>query len=55
MWARNGWGLPLVILLVYSSGLEVIPIHEERGEFGLERLGELVKITRLIQFVIGLP
>ena len=26
-----------------AQGLEIIPIHEEKGEFGLERLGELVK------------
>ena len=38
-----------------AQGLEIIPIHEEMGEFGLERLGELVKEYKVDKFVIGLP
>jgi len=38
-----------------AQGLEIIPIHEEKGEFGLERLGELVKEYKVDKFVIGLP
>lgn len=38
-----------------AQGLEIIPIHEDKGEFGLERLGELVKEYKVDKFVIGLP
>lgn len=38
-----------------AQGLEIIPIHEEKREFGLERLGELVKEYKVDKFVIGLP
>ena len=38
-----------------AQGLEIIPIHEEKGEFGLERLAELVKEYKVDKFVIGLP
>ena len=38
-----------------AQGLEIIPIHEEKGEFGLERLSELVKEYKVDKFVIGLP
>ena len=38
-----------------AQGLEIIPIHEDKGEFGLERLSELVKEYKVDKFVIGLP
>ncbi|CYV19013.1 TPA: Holliday junction resolvase RuvX [Streptococcus suis] len=38
-----------------AQGLEIIPIDEEKGEFGLERLTELVEQYKVDKFVIGLP
>ncbi|MGT2884636.1 Holliday junction resolvase RuvX [Streptococcus ferus] len=38
-----------------AQGLEIIPINENKGEFGLERLAELVKEYKVQKFVIGLP
>ncbi|MFI3083734.1 Holliday junction resolvase RuvX [Streptococcus sp. 2022WUSS135] len=38
-----------------AQGLEIIPIDEEKGEFGLERLTELVEQYRVDKFVVGLP
>ncbi|CYV34268.1 Holliday junction resolvase RuvX [Streptococcus suis] len=38
-----------------AQGLEIIPIDEEKGEFGLERLTELVEQYKVDQFVVGLP
>ena len=35
-----------------AQGVEIIKIDEEAGEFGFERLGELVKQYK---FVVGLP
>ncbi|ASW50733.2 TPA: Holliday junction resolvase RuvX [Streptococcus suis] len=38
-----------------AQGLEIIPINEEKGEFGLERLTELVEQYKVDKFVVGLP
>ena len=38
-----------------AQGVEVIKIDEEAGEFGFERLGELVKQYKVDKFVVGLP
>lgn len=38
-----------------AQGLEIIPINENKWEFGLERLAELVKDYKVQKFVIGLP
>ncbi|HEM6577856.1 Holliday junction resolvase RuvX [Streptococcus suis] len=38
-----------------AQGLEIIPIDEEKGEFGLERLTKLVEQYKVDQFVVGLP
>ena len=38
-----------------AQGLEIIPIDEEQGEFGLERLTELVEQYKVDKFVVGLP
>ncbi|SDO91884.1 putative holliday junction resolvase [Streptococcus equinus] len=38
-----------------AQGVEIIKIDEEAGEFGFERLGELVKQYRVDKFVVGLP
>ncbi|MFS1664212.1 Holliday junction resolvase RuvX [Streptococcus sp. zg-JUN1979] len=38
-----------------AQGLEIIKIDEEAGEFGFERLGELVEQYHVDKFVIGLP
>ena len=38
-----------------AQGLEIIPIDEEKGEFGLERLTELVEQYKVNKFVVGLP
>lgn len=38
-----------------AQGLEIIPINEEAGEFGFDRLGELVEQYKVDKFVIGLP
>lgn len=38
-----------------AQGLEIIPINEEKKEFGLDRLTELVKQYQVDKFVVGLP
>lgn len=38
-----------------AQGLEIIAIDEDKGEFGLDRLTELVKAHKVTKFVIGLP
>ncbi|HBO88682.1 MAG TPA: Holliday junction resolvase RuvX [Streptococcus sp.] len=38
-----------------AQGLEIIPIDEDKGEFGLKRLTELVEQYKVDQFVVGLP
>lgn len=38
-----------------AQGLEIIPIDEDQGEFGFERLATLVKDYQVEQFVVGLP
>lgn len=38
-----------------AQGLEIIPIDEEKGEFGLDRLTELVEQYKVDKFVVGLP
>ncbi|MCO4630497.1 RNAse H-fold protein YqgF [Streptococcus infantarius subsp. infantarius] len=38
-----------------AQGVEIIKINEEAGEFGFERLGELVKQYKVDKFVVGLP
>lgn len=38
-----------------AQGLEIIPIDEDKGEFGFERLTELVKQHQVTKFVVGLP
>ena len=38
-----------------AQGVEIIKIDERAGEFGFERLGELVKQYKVDKFVVGLP
>ena len=38
-----------------AQGVEIIKIDEEAGEFGFERLAELVKEYKVDKFVVGLP
>lgn len=38
-----------------AQGVEIIRIDEEKGKFGFERLGELVKKYQVTKFVVGLP
>lgn len=38
-----------------AQGIETIKIDEENGEFGLTRVGELVKEYRVTEFVVGFP
>ncbi|MFI3125874.1 Holliday junction resolvase RuvX [Streptococcus suis] len=38
-----------------AQGLEIIPINEEKGEFGFEKLSELVSQYKVDKFVVGLP
>lgn len=38
-----------------AQGVEIIKIDEEAGEFGFERLGELVRQYKVDKFVVGLP
>ena len=37
-----------------AQGVEIIRIDEEKGKFGFERLGELVKEYEVTKFVVGL-
>lgn len=38
-----------------AQGVEIIPIREEDGEFGINRVGELIKEHEVVGCVIGLP
>jgi putative Holliday junction resolvase len=38
-----------------AQGVETIQINEERDDFGLERLGELIKELKAEKLVLGLP
>ena len=38
-----------------TQGLEIIPINEAKGEFGFDRLADLVKDYKVEKFVVGLP
>lgn len=38
-----------------AQGLEIIPIDEEKGELGFDRLSQLVQEYKVDQFVVGLP
>lgn len=38
-----------------AQGLEIIQIDEEQGEFGFQRLTELVEQYKVDKFVVGLP
>ena len=38
-----------------AQGLEIIQIDEDKKEFGLERLSELVTQYKVDRFVVGLP
>lgn len=38
-----------------AQGVEIIRIDEAKGEFGFERLGELIKEYKVTKFVVGLP
>ena len=38
-----------------AQGLEIIQINEEQGQFGFERLKELVDTYKVERFVVGLP
>jgi putative Holliday junction resolvase len=38
-----------------SQGVEIIPIDEENGEFGLDRVSQLVDKYQVDGFVVGLP
>ncbi|AQP54102.1 Holliday junction resolvase RuvX [Vagococcus penaei] len=38
-----------------AQGIEIIRINEDNGEFGLDRVAELVKEYQVVEFVVGLP
>ncbi|OJG18381.1 YqgF family RNAse H domain-containing protein [Enterococcus canis] len=38
-----------------AQGVEIISINEDKGEFGFDRLKELVQEYEVEQFVVGLP
>ncbi len=38
-----------------AQGIEIIKINEDEEEFGIERLGEIVKEYQVEKFVVGLP
>lgn len=38
-----------------AQGLEIIKIDEESGNFGFDRLAELVKEYKVDKFIVGLP
>lgn len=38
-----------------AQGLEILKIDEESGNFGFDRLAELVKEYKVDKFVVGLP
>lgn len=38
-----------------AQGIETVKIHEENGEFGLDRLGQLITEYQVTEFVVGYP
>lgn len=49
-------GVAITDLLGWTAqGLEVIQINENKEQFGLQRMGELVEEYEVESFVIGLP
>ena len=38
-----------------AQGVETVPINEDRAQFGLDRLGELIDTYEVTKVVIGLP
>ena len=38
-----------------AQGLEIIQINEDQGQFGFDRLKELVESYKVERFVVGLP
>ena len=38
-----------------AQGIETVKINEEAGEFGIERIKELVKEYAVTEFVVGFP
>ncbi|MFY3791022.1 Holliday junction resolvase RuvX [Ureibacillus sp. MALMAid1270] len=38
-----------------AQGIETIQINEDKGEFGIERIKELVKEYAVTEFVVGFP
>lgn len=38
-----------------AQGLEIIPIDEEKSEYGLQRLAQLVEKYQVEKFVVGFP
>lgn len=38
-----------------AQGVEIIPINEDEGQFGLERVAQLVAEYEVTAFVLGLP
>lgn len=38
-----------------AQGIETVKINEEEGEFGIERIQELVKEHNVTEFVVGYP
>ncbi len=38
-----------------AQGIETVKINEEAGEFGIERIKELVKEYAVTEFVVGYP
>jgi len=38
-----------------AQGVEIIRINEDEGDFGFERLGQLIKEYKVEKLVIGLP
>lgn len=49
-------GVAISDLLGFTAqGLEIIAIDEDKGEFGFDRLKELVAQYQVTRFVVGLP
>lgn len=38
-----------------AQGIEIVKINEAQEEYGIERIGELIKIHEVTRVVIGLP
>lgn len=38
-----------------AQGLETIAINEEKGKFGFERIGEIIKEYKVNEIIVGLP